>query len=81
MTTRDEIVTFAHEWIDDNADWLGEFEQEIWDYAEPAWREYRSAEAYVELLRDRGFDVEEGSGDMPTAFAAEWGEGGPVLAT
>jgi aminobenzoyl-glutamate utilization protein B len=73
----------ARDWIDDNEDDLVAFEQEIWDYHETAWREYRSARAYVDLLRDRGFDVEAGSGDMPTAFAAEWarGSGGPVLAT
>jgi len=68
-------------WIDDNADELADFEQEIWEYAEPAWREYRSADAYVDLLREHGFEVEEGSGGMPTAFVAEYGEGDPVLAS
>ena len=79
MTAREK--TFAHEWVEENADRLSAFEQEIWDYHEPAWREYRSSAAYVDLLREEGFDVEEGSGDMPTAFAAEWGEGRPILAT
>jgi len=81
MTTQDKITKFAHDWIDENEEWLADFEQEIWDYAEPAWREYRSAEAYVDLLREYDFDVEERSGEMPTAFAAEWGDGDPVLAT
>ena len=48
----------ARDWIDDNEDDLVAFEQEIWDYHETAWREYRSARAYVDLLRDRGFDVQ-----------------------
>ena len=52
----------------------------IFDYAEPAWREYRSAAWYVEKLRAEGFTVEEGSGGMPTAFCAEWSNGaGPVV--
>lgn len=52
----------------------------IFDYAEPAWREYRSAAWYVERLRAEGFTVEEGSGGMPTAFCAEWSNGeGPVV--
>jgi len=56
----------------------------IWDHAETAWREYRSARFYVDLLRAEGFDVEEGSGGMPTAFCARWSNGqgpglGPVL--
>ncbi|GAB3599598.1 hypothetical protein GCM10027408_21790 [Microbacterium tumbae] len=55
------------------------FHQEIWDYAETAWREYRSSAAYVKLLREEGFEVEEGSGGMPTAFHATWGTKGPSL--
>ncbi|MFQ6053307.1 MAG: amidohydrolase [Candidatus Bathyarchaeia archaeon] len=67
------------DWIDDNRRRISEFHQEIWHYAEPAFREYRSAKAYVELLRSEGFKVEEGSGQMPTAFCAVWGEGKPVI--
>ena len=52
----------------------------IFDFAEPAWREYRSAAWYVDRLRTEGFTVEEGSGGMPTAFCAEWSNGdGPVV--
>ena len=60
---------------------MSEFHKEIWHYAEPAFREYRSAVAYVKLLREEGFEVEEGSGEMPTAFCATYGTGRPVLAT
>ncbi len=69
----------ALDWIEANRGRLSEFCTEIWRYAEPAWREYRSARAYCELLRAEGFDVEEGSGEMPTAFVARWGSGGPVI--
>jgi aminobenzoyl-glutamate utilization protein B len=52
----------------------------IFDFAEPAWREYRSAAWYVARLRAEGFDVEEGSAGMPTAFCATWANGdGPVV--
>ena len=44
----------------------------IFDLGETAWREYESAAWYVNLLRQEGFTVEEGSGGMPTAFAAQW---------
>jgi aminobenzoyl-glutamate utilization protein B len=72
----------ALDWIAANERRLSEFTARIWSHAEPAWREYRSARDYVELLRAEGFSVEEGSGGMPTAFAASWtqGTGGPVLA-
>jgi aminobenzoyl-glutamate utilization protein B len=69
----------ALDWIDANRQRLSEFDLLIWDFAEPAWREYRSAAAYVELLRREGFMIEEGSGGMPTAFMATWGPGRPVL--
>jgi len=52
----------------------------LFEYAEPAWREYRSAAWYVERLRAEGFSVEEGSADMPTAFCASWSNGdGPTV--
>lgn len=70
---------FALRWIDDNAKRFSDLDIEIWNYAESAWREYKSADAYVEFLRDEGFEVEEGSGEMPTAFVATYGSGGPVL--
>ena len=69
------------DWIEQNRARLSDFHMEIWNYAETAWREYRSARAYVDLLRREGFEVEEGSGEMPTAFVATWGEGRPVLGT
>lgn len=66
-------------WIDENARTISDWHQEVWDFHEPAWREYRSAAWYVEVLRREGFDVEAGSGGMPTAFCAVWGRGKPVI--
>ena len=60
MSSLYEAKQFAHDWIDQNRQRLSDFDLEIWRYAEPAWREYRSAKAYVDLLRDEGFEVEEG---------------------
>src|SRR3990170_7151607 len=75
VMTRDTAVLTetkrtALEWVSENETWLSETTKAIWDLHEPAWREYRSAALYAELLRERGFDVEEGSGGMPTAFRA-----------
>lgn len=77
----------AHAWIDEHMAELSAWHSRIWDLAEPAWREYRSAAWYVETLRSYGFEVEEGSAGMPTAFSATWtndagsAEYGPVLLT
>lgn len=59
---------------------MSQFHRTIWSYSESAWREYRSAELYVDRLRAEGFEVEAGSGGMPTAFHARWGDGGPQVA-
>lgn len=68
--------------LDREAERLSVFNARIWSYAEPAWREYKSACAYVDLLREEGWAVEEGSGGMPTAFVARWeqGSGGAHIA-
>ncbi|MFT4038622.1 MAG: amidohydrolase [Thermomicrobiales bacterium] len=81
MSSLYEAKEFAFDWVNQNEQRLSDFDMEIWRYAEPAWREYRSAKAYVDLLRDEGFEVEVGSGEMPTAFMASWtqGSGGPVI--
>src|SRR5713101_3246274 len=70
---------YALEWIDEHVRRFSDFHLGIWNYAEPAWREYKSAKAYCDLLRAEGFAVEEGSGGMPTAFCARWGRSRPVL--
>ncbi len=59
---------------------LSDWSSTIFDFAEPAWREYQSANWYVNRLRTEGFTVEQGSGGMPTAFAADWSNGnGPII--
>lgn len=69
----------AIDWVTANEKFLSNFNQEIWNYAEPAFREYKSAKAYCDLLRKEGFKVTEGTAEMPTAFMASFGEGRPVL--
>ena len=81
MATLTKEKRHALQWIDEHAQHFSDFHLRIWNYAEPAWREYKSVKAYCDLLRAKGFAVEEGSGGMPTAFCARWGRSGPVLGT
>jgi aminobenzoyl-glutamate utilization protein B len=53
----------------------------IFEFGEPAWREYQSADFYTELLTREGFAVERGTGGMPTAFCARWSQGSGTLPT
>ncbi len=72
----------AVDWVDRNAAQLSAWTRTIWDFAEPAFREYKSAAWYVRTLEEAGFTVEAGSGGMPTAFAATYTTGpGPTVAT
>jgi aminobenzoyl-glutamate utilization protein B len=69
-------------WVDEHMPQLSEWHTAIWELGEPAWREYRSAAWYARVLREHGFEVEEGSAGMPTAFSATWRQGdGPALLT
>ncbi len=52
---------------------------QLWDFAETALREERSAAFLADLLEEEGFTVERGVAGMPTAFVATWGEGSPVI--
>ena len=70
MTDLAALRRGALDWITANETRMSAFNERIWHFAEPAWREYRSARAYVDFLRAEGFEVEEGSGGMPTAFVA-----------
>jgi len=68
-------------WVDQRMSDLSDWNQIIWHYGETALREYRSAAWYVDRLRQEGFEVEAGTGGMPTAFRATWSNGtGPRIA-
>ncbi len=52
----------------------------IWSLAELRYAETASAALHQQALQQAGFRVQTHLADIPTAFVAEWGEGGPVLA-
>ena len=51
----------------------------LWEYAEPGMREYKSARAYAEFLKNEGFTVNEKICGMDTAFEGVYGSGSPVI--
>ena len=54
--------------------------KQIWDWAELGYLETRSSGLLQDELTREGFSVKPGVADIPTAFVAEWGTGGPVIA-
>lgn len=53
--------------------------QDIWSYAELGFLEAQSTERLQAVLREAGFTVTTGVSEMPTAFLATYGNGGPVI--
>ena len=54
-------------------------QKRIWNYAETAYNEHKSAEQWASFLEGEGFKVERGVAGIPTAFVASYGEGSPVI--
>lgn len=54
--------------------------QNLWEWSELGYREFRSAQFMSDSLAEAGFSVELGVAGMPTAFVAEYGSGEPVIA-
>ena len=53
---------------------------QVWEYAESRFQEFKSAAAESEYMKEMGFKVTMGIGGEETAFVAEYGEGKPVIA-
>jgi aminobenzoyl-glutamate utilization protein B len=58
---------------------LDSLSRQLWEHAEIALKEERSAKVLADYLAARGFRVERGVARMATAFIATWGQGKPVI--
>jgi len=65
--------------IDDTAQDMIKASDLIWEHAEIAFLETESMKTLCELLRKEGFEVEEGTADIATAFKGTFGSGKPVI--
>ncbi len=66
--------------IDDRYDQTAEIARKLWEWAEVGYQEERSAALLMDTLAARDFKITKGVADIPTAFIAEFGKGGPVIA-
>jgi len=71
----------ALETVDALADEIRAMSDTLWELAETALLEHRSAEYLADLLESEGFTLERAVAGMPTAFVASFrhGSGGPVI--
>ena len=65
--------------IDQKTSDLTSLSDKIWEAAEVAFREDKSAEYLIEYAASNGLIIEKGLAGMPTAFTATYGEGKPVI--
>jgi len=66
--------------LDQNKDRFSKVAMTIWDYAEMGYQEEKSSALLQQTLADEGFTITKGVAGIPTAFIAEYNNGGPVVA-
>lgn len=66
--------------VDERAEQTANLSDQIWDWAEVGYQEEKSSALLQQTLKVEGFDVKAGVAGIPTAFVAEYGTGGPVIA-
>lgn len=66
--------------VEERAELAIETADKLWDWAEVGYQETKSTQLLQDHLEQAGFEITQGVADIPTAFIAEYGEGGPVIA-
>ncbi len=66
--------------VEAEADRTARVAQQLWELAELGYLETQSSGLLQAELASEGFAITGGIAEIPTAFVAEWGEGGPVIA-
>ena len=54
--------------------------RQLWEWAEVGYQEQKSSSLLQSELKAHGFKITPGVAEIPTAFVAEYGQGGPVIA-
>ncbi|MEZ5894399.1 MAG: amidohydrolase [Parvularculaceae bacterium] len=66
--------------IDARYDETAAVARQIWEWAEVGYQENQSSALLQSKLAAAGFSIRKGVAGIPTAFVAEYGSGGPVIA-
>lgn len=68
------------EQLDSRSSFYSDIALNIWDLAEMGYQEEKSSALLQKTLKDEGFGITKGVAGIPTAFIAEYGSKGPVIA-
>lgn len=63
----------------DKAHIVTDINQSVYEYAENGFEEFKSVEKITGILKQEGFQVEQGVAGIPTAFVGTYGSGKPVI--
>ena len=66
--------------IDANYDRTANIARKIWEWSEVGYQEEKASKLLKDTLSAEGFKIKSGVADIPTAFTAEFGSGGPLIA-
>ena len=74
-------LEFLEHVIDQKSQMIRDANDRIWEYAELAYHETRSADLLCQILKDEGFSVTTGDAGIPTCFTGtfSYGSGKPVM--
>lgn len=73
---RDDVMSFLDSRYEETADMA----RSLWEFAEVGYQETQSSALLQAELAQAGFSIEAGVADIPTAFVASYGSGGPIIA-
>lgn len=76
-----EYRTNIERWFHENGEKMIQISDQIWNFAEIKFEEYRSAALLADTMEESGFQVTRKIAGMETAFLAQWSNGdGPTIA-
>ena len=65
--------------VEEKAQVITDLSDKIWGFAEISMEEFQSTAAYVEVMKNEGFEVETNLCGIKTAFLGRYGSGKPVI--
>ena len=75
-----ELKRSANDQVEEMAKFTQEMVDSIFSFGELGMQEFETSRYVVEILKENGFEVENGIAGIPTAWMATWGSGKPVIA-
>ena len=78
MASKEELYRYTSV-IDEKKDFLNDTALYLWENAETAFTEFKSAAYLCDALRKEGFEVTENLTGIATAFSGRFGHGKPVI--